>query len=131
MCWKEIYHSNVNLVRNRLFSNLFWLSLICKPILMFRNTCVWVHLVFQPPGIAPTFLKLDSWSPLARGGFYSYYIHQRNISDKERKIVWKKLSFKHTKRFNTFSLKWVQSRVGAIPLTHIGSRHIFMLLGDS
>ena len=44
-----------------------------------------IHLVLHPHGIAPTFLKLDSWLPGA--GFYSYYIHQGNKSDKERKIV--------------------------------------------
>ena len=49
------------------------------------------------------------------GGFYSYYIHQGNKSDKERKIVRKKLSFMHTKRLNTFFKRWVQFRVGAIP----------------
>ena len=52
---------------------------------------------------------------VAGGGFYSYYIHQGNKSDKERKIVRKKLSFMHTKRFNTFFKRWVQFRVGAIP----------------
>ena len=36
------------------------------------------------------------------GGFYSLYIHQGNKSDKEWKIVRKKLSFMHTNRFNTF-----------------------------
>ena len=47
-------------------------------------------------GIAPTrncitFLKLDSWSP---GVFFlSYYIHQGNKSDKERKIVRKNVKF--------------------------------------
>ena len=35
--------------------------------------------------------------------------------DKERKIVRKKLSFMHTKRFNTFFKRWVQYRVVAIP----------------
>ena len=33
-------------------------------------------------------------------GFYSYYIHQGNKSDKERKIERKKKSFMHTNRFN-------------------------------
>ena len=42
-------------------------------------------------GIAPI-LKLDSWSP---GGvfLFSYYIHQGNKSDKERKIVRKNVKF--------------------------------------
>ena len=72
-----------------------------------------VHLVLHPHGIAPTFLRLDSWSPGA--DLYSYFIHQRNKSDKERQIVRKKLSFMHTKRFNTFFERWVQFRVGVIP----------------
>jgi len=50
---------------------------------------------------------------VAGGGFYSYYIHQGNKSDKERKFVSK--SFIHTKRFNNFFKRWVQCRVGAIP----------------
>ena len=48
-------------------------------------------------------------------GFNSYYIHQGNKSDKERKILRKKLSFMHTKRFNAFFKRWVQFHVGAIP----------------
>ena len=42
-------------------------------------------------------------------GFYSYYIHQGNKLDKERKIARKKLSFMHRKRFNIFFY------MGAIP----------------
>ena len=57
-----------------------------------------VHLVLHPHGIAPAFLK-----------------HERNKSDKELNIVRKKLSFMHTKRFDTFSKIWVQFRVDAIP----------------
>ena len=72
-----------------------------------------VHLALHPHGIAPTFLKLDSWSQ--RASFYSYYIHHRNKSDIERKIVRKKLSFMHTKTFDTFFKRWVQFRLGAIP----------------
>ena len=56
----------------------------------------------------------------AGGGFYSYYIHKGNKSDKERKIIRKKLSLMHTKRFNTFFKRWVQFRVGAIPRLPIG-----------
>ena len=52
---------------------------------------------------------------VAGGGFYSYYIRHGNKSDKERKIVRKKLCSMHTKRFNTFFKRWVQVRVGAIP----------------
>ena len=39
---------------------------------------------------------------IAGGGFFSYYIHQGNKSEKENQIVRKKLSF-------------MQFRVGAIP----------------
>ena len=68
---------------------------------------------FGSLSIAPTwncthFLKIRlvvDW-----GGFYCYYIHQGNKSDKERKIV-KKLSFIHTKRYNTFLKRWVQFHV--------------------
>ena len=56
-------------------------------------------------GIAPTrdyihFLKIGFL--VAGVGLYSYYIHQGNRLDKERKIVRKRLSFMHTKRLNTF-----------------------------
>ena len=63
-------------------------------------------------GIAPTFLKLESGSP---GVGFIHYIHQGNKSDKERKIERRKLSFIHTKRFNTFFKRWGQLRRGAIP----------------
>ena len=46
------------------------------------------HLVLHPHGIAPTFFKIGY--VVAGGGFYSYYIHQGNKSDKERKIIKKK-----------------------------------------
>ena len=69
-----------------------------------------VHLVLHPHGIAPTLVKIGSCFP--RGAsFYSYHIHQRNKSDKERKIVRKKLRFMHTKRINTFRKRWVQFHV--------------------
>ena len=66
-------------------------------------------------GIAPTqncspFLKFGF--VVARGRFYSRYLFI--YLDKERKIVRKKLSFMHTKRFNIFFKRWVQFRVGAI-----------------
>jgi hypothetical protein len=48
---------------------------------------------------------------VAGGVFYSNYIHQEKKSDKERKIERKTLSFLHTKRFDTFILRWVQFRV--------------------
>ena len=72
-----------------------------------------VHVVLHPRGIAPSSFKFDSWSPGA--GFYLYYIHQWNKSDKERIIVGKKLSFMHTRRSNRFFKRWLQFRVGAIP----------------
>jgi hypothetical protein len=61
---------------------------------------------------------------VAGGGFHSYYIHQGNKSIKERKSVRKKLSYVHTKRFNTFFKRWVQFRVGAIPRLPSTDRHI-------
>ena len=66
-----------------------------------------------PTGIAPTFLKLDLWS---LGADFIYIISTKgNQLDKERKIVRKKLSCMHTKRFNIFSKIRMQSIVGAIP----------------
>ena len=59
------------------------------------------HFSTSSLGISPTqncthFIKIGF--AVAGGGFYSYYIHQGNKSDKERKIVRnKKLSFMHTK----------------------------------
>ena len=52
------------------------------------------HIQLGSPGIAPTrncthFLKIGL--VVARGGFYSYHIHQGNKSDKERKIARKKV----------------------------------------
>ena len=68
-------------------------------------------------GIDPTrncihFLK--NGMMVAGGRFYSYYIHPEHKSDKEKKIVRKKLSFILTKRFRKLFSKWVQFRVGAI-----------------
>ena len=68
-------------------------------------------LFLQPHGIAPTLIIVFV---VAGGGFYSYYIHQGNKLDIERKIVRKKLSFMHTKRYDTFFAIWMQSRVGTI-----------------
>ena len=50
-----------------------------------------VHLVLHTHGIEPTFFKFKF--VVAGGGFYFYYIHQGNKSDKERKIVPKKFKF--------------------------------------
>ena len=70
------------------------------------NTTQWILLISFPTtviigslGISPKwkcthFLKIGMAN--ARGGFNSYFIHQGNKSDKERKIV----SYMHTKRFN-------------------------------
>ena len=41
------------------------------------------------------------------GGLHYYYIRQGNKSDKERKIVRNKLSFMHTKTFNTFLKRYM------------------------
>ena len=69
-------------------------------------------------GIAPTrncthFFKIRF--VVTGGGFYSYYINQGNKSDKDSKIVRKKLGFIHTKRFYTFLKRWGQFRLVAIP----------------
>ena len=66
-------------------------------------------------GIAPTrncthLIKIGF--VVAGSGFHSY--HQGNKSDKERKILRKKLSFMHAKKCIAFSKRWVQFRVGAI-----------------
>ena len=63
-----------------------------------------VHLVMHPHGIAPTILELDLWSPGA--GLFLLYI----IICKK-----KKLSFKHSKRIDTFLKRWMQFRVVTIP----------------
>ena len=55
------------------------------------------------------FLKIGF--AIAGGGHYSYYIHQGNKSDKERKIARKKLSFMLTKRFNKSFKIWVHFNV--------------------
>jgi hypothetical protein len=74
-----------------------------------------VHLVLHPQGIALTFLKLDSWSP--GEGFYSYYIHQGNYSDKKKENLNKKVKLYAYKKIFFFFLKdrcnsvWVQFNV--------------------
>ena len=60
-----------------MFSSLWWSE--CKKIGSLG--------ILHPHGNAP-FLKIGF--VFAEGGFYSYYIHQGNKSDKERKIVRKK-----------------------------------------
>ena len=72
-----------------------------------------VPLVLHPHGIEPTFLIFDSWSP---GAGFIFIIFTKGINQiKKGKFLRKKLSFIHTKRFNTLFKIWVQSRVGAIP----------------
>ena len=68
------------------------LNLLIDPMLKRVKFILYLNKLhaFGSLGIAHTrnctqFLKLDSWSP--GEGFYSYYIHQGNKSDKERKIV--------------------------------------------
>ena len=58
-----------------------------------------VHLILHPHRIAHTFLKFDSWSPEA--GFIPIISTKGKKTEKERKNVRKKLSFMHTKRFDT------------------------------
>ena len=67
-------------------------------------------LVIEPTRDCTLFLKIGFG--VAGGGFYSYYI---NKLDEERRIVRKKLSFMHIKRFITFFKIMVQFRMGAIP----------------
>ena len=110
------------------FFFLFWKSDMMVVDMVFRFiTSKSVHLVLHPHGIETTFLKLDSRSSGA--GFYFYYIHQENKSDKERKIARKKMSFMHTKRFNTFFKRWVRFRVGAIPRLPFNSKAYFLVHG--
>ena len=56
---------------------------------------------------------------VAGAGFHSYYIHQGNKSNEERKNVRKKLSFMRTKRFDTFFKRLVLFCVGSIPRLQI------------
>ena len=53
------------------------------------------------------------WIVVARGGFYSYHIHQGNTSDKKKNK--KKVKFYEYKKIEYFFLIWVQFCVGAIP----------------
>ena len=55
-----------------------------------------------------TFLKFDSWSP---GLGFIPIKYKVNKSDKERKIVKKQLSLKHTKFKNKCNLVWVKFHV--------------------
>ena len=66
-----------------------------------------VHLVLHPHGIAPTFLKLDSWSLGA--GFIPI------ISNKGINLIKKKFKFYAHKKISYILKRWMQFRVGAIP----------------
>ena len=65
-----------------------------------------VNLVLHPHGIAPTFLKLDSWSP---GASFISVISTKGINQ-IKAIVRKKISF-ITIRFITSSKLWLQFHV--------------------
>ena len=53
-----------------------------------------VHLVLHPHGIAPTFLKLDSWSPMAG---YIHIISTKGINQIKKEKFLEKMKFMHTK----------------------------------
>ena len=117
-------------------SKIFWYSLsggnIFGVVGSLRNaahSAAWSSNIYEYDSfdIAPTrdctqFLKIGF------SVFYSYYIHQGNKSDKERrKIVRKKFSFMHTKNY-LFFFKWLQSPVGAISRLQIMSIYLFIFL---
>ena len=76
-----------------------------------------VHKVAHPHGIAPTFLKLNLWSP---GAGFIPITSTKGINQKKEGNCKKKISFMHTIRFITIFKIWVQFRVGAIPRLPIG-----------
>ena len=55
---------------------------------------MWVHLVLHPHGIAPLFLRLDSWS---LGAGYIAIISTKGINHIKKENCKKNLSFMHTK----------------------------------
>ena len=112
-----IFSKSVNYMTNTIDITSFLSSSYITNLEIFMFLLV--HVVLHRRGIAPTFLKFDSWSRGA--GFYSYYIQQGNKSDKERKIVKIKLSFMLKKRFNTF-LK----RLGQFPFYRFCSLQSFL-----
>ena len=69
-----------------------------------------VHLVLHPHGIAPTSLKLDSWSS---GAGFIPFISTKGIHQIKKGNCTKKKKIMHTKRFITFLIIWVQFHVGA------------------
>ena len=62
-------------------------------LVYFSRRCCNGSLRIAPTRNCTRFLKIGL--VVAEGEFYFYYIHQENKSDKERKIVRKKLSFMH------------------------------------
>ena len=67
-----------------------------------------VHVVLHPHGIAPTFIKLDLWSP---GAGFIPIISTKVINQIKKGKLEEKKSFMHTKRFNTFFKRWVQFHI--------------------
>ena len=68
-----------------------------------------VHLVLHPHGIAPTFLRLDSWSP---GSGFIPIIYTKGINQiKKEKLKEKSKVLCIQKEFNTLFKKWVQFHV--------------------
>ena len=72
-----------------------------------------VHFVLHPHRIAPTFLKLDSWSSGA--GFIPIISTKGRNQIEKGNYKKRKFFFIHIKRFIIFFRIWVQFRVGAIP----------------
>ena len=71
------------------------------------------HLLLHPHGIAPTLLKLDSWSP---GAGFIPIISTKGINQiKKGNWKGKKISFINTKRGITLLKICMQFRLGAIP----------------
>jgi hypothetical protein len=71
-----------------------------------------VHLVLHPHGIAPTFLKLDSWSPEA-GSIPIITYNVSNWIKKER--MQEKNSFINTKTFIEILKNGFNPVLGSIP----------------
>ena len=117
----------MSILLESLFHHRGWVSITLK--LKGADICRKIA-IYGSPGIATSrnctnFLKIGF--VVARNGFYSYYIHQGNKSQKERKIVRKKLSFMHTKRFKFFfkngcNSVWVQFTISRVVFLYI---HIY------
>ena len=85
-----------------------------------------VHLLLHPHRIAPTSLKLESWSPGA--AFIPIVSTKGIIQRKKEKFVRKKQNFMHIKRFNILFKYGCQFRVGAIPRLLYSPLFIFFSL---